>query len=127
MPLLRQQLGDKFVPNFAGLRQPPVQEEERRDDRAPGIEVLVFPTWFTVDESGPKPSPSDEGNPSKASEKQRRIVEFSDLTVTKAGKLSYKADGKKVEVNPVRFVAACGLRSPKTVTSSNRLELPGMA
>src|SRR5260370_19894302 len=107
VPLLRQQLGDKLGPNFAGLRQPAVQAEERRDDRAPGIELLVFPTWFTVDESASKASPSDEGNPSKASEKQRRIVEFSDLSVTKAGKLSYKVDGKKVEVNPVRFVAAC--------------------
>lgn len=107
VPLLRQQLGDKLGPNFAGLRQPPVQDEERRNDRAPGIEVLVFPTWFTVDESAPKASSGDEGNPSKAAEKQRRIVEFSDLSVTKAGKLSYKVDGKKVEVNPIRFVAAC--------------------
>ena len=40
-------------------------------------------------------------------EKRRRIVEFGDLTVTNAGKLSYKGDAKKADVNPIRFVGAC--------------------
>src|SRR5215207_9834012 len=44
VPLLRQQLTGKLSPNFAGLRQPPVHDEERHDDRAPGVEVLLFPT-----------------------------------------------------------------------------------
>ena len=121
-PLLRQQLGDKLGPDFAGLRQPPVQDEERRDDRAPAIEVLVFPTWFTVDESAAPRSPaSDDGSASAASEKRRRIVEFSDLTVTKAGKLSYKVDGKKAEVNPDSICR----RLCQRPSAGHRLAFPG--
>ena len=43
VPLLRAQLGDKLGADFVGLRQPPVQDEERRDDRAPGVEVRLAP------------------------------------------------------------------------------------
>ncbi|MES0032715.1 DUF1998 domain-containing protein [Mesorhizobium sp. M0040] len=108
VPLLRQQLGDKLGPNFSGLRQPPAYDEERRDHNAPGVEVMIFPTWFTVDEIKPVASTSSsDGSAGSTGEKRRRIVEFGDLTATKAGKLSYNGDGKKVEVNPVRFVAAC--------------------
>ena len=35
------------------------------------------------------------------------MVEFSDLTVTNAGKLSFKGEAKRAEVNPIRFVGAC--------------------
>lgn len=105
--LLRQQLGEKLSPNFSGIRQPPAYDDERHDHNAPGVEVLIFPTWFTVDEiksSGPDNSAEDD---STSGEKRRRIVEFGDLTVSTAGKLSYNGEGKKVDVNPVRFVAAC--------------------
>ena len=103
--LLRNQLADKLGPDFKGHRQPPVQDEDRRDERAPGVEVLIFPTWFTVDETG---SASGDGDaPAGGSEKRRRIVEFGDLSVTKGGKLSYAGERKKAEVNPIRFVAAC--------------------
>ncbi|MBX5131261.1 DUF1998 domain-containing protein [Rhizobium lentis] len=104
--LLRDQLGDKLSPTFSGLRQPPEQDEERRDDRAPGVEVLLFPSWFTVDEdTDPSGAEGDKG--SQSLEKRRRMVEFEHLTVTKGGKLSYKDDKKRREVNPIRFVAAC--------------------
>lgn len=105
--LLRDQLGDKLSPTFSGLRQPPEQDEERRDERAPGVEVLLFPSWFTVDDDG---NASDGGgdNALANTEKRRRMVEFDHLTVTKGGKLSYKDErGKRREVNPIRFVAAC--------------------
>jgi hypothetical protein len=107
VPLLREQLGDKLGAGFTGLRQPPVYDEERRDDRAPGVEVMIFPTWFTVDESRQPGKTDISGESGAAGEKRRRMVEFGDLTATKAGKLSYAVDGKKAEVNPVRFVAAC--------------------
>lgn len=104
--LLRDQLGDKLSPTFSGLRQPPEQDEERRDERAPGVEVLLFPSWFTVDEDA-DPSGAEGDKASQALEKRRRMVEFEHLTVTKGGKLSYKDDKKRREVNPIRFVAAC--------------------
>ena len=108
VPLLRQQLGNKLGANFSGLRQPPLYDEERHDDRAPGVEVLLFPTWFTVDEpTRPGGSDADDGEGAFASEKRRRLVQFADLSVTRTGKLSYRIDGKKADVNPVRFVAAC--------------------
>ncbi len=104
--LLRDQLGDKLSPTFSGLRQPPEQDEDRRDDRAPGVEVLLFPSWFTVDEDA-DPSGAEGDKGSQSLEKRRRMVEFEHLTVTKGGKLSYKDDKKRREVNPIRFVAAC--------------------
>ena len=36
-----------------------------------------------------------------------KIIEFSDLSVSGAGKLSYKGDAKRADVNPIRFVGAC--------------------
>lgn len=106
VPLLRHQLGEKLAANFSGLRQPPAYDEERHDHNAPGVEVIIFPTWFTVDEAKSTTS-KEEGASAKAGEKRRRIVEFCDLTATKAGKLSYTGEGKRADVNPVRFVAAC--------------------
>lgn len=102
--LLRQQLGDKLSPNFEGLRPPPMFDEERRDSNAPGVAVRLFPTWFIVDES---PNAGEDGEASPSSEKRRRIVEFSDLTISNAGKLSYRGDARRTEVNPIRFVGAC--------------------
>lgn len=106
VPLLRQQLGDKLSPTFSGLRQPPAYDEERHDNYAPGVEVRLFPTWFTVDDKGPAGATDSDGVATDT-EKRRRIVEFSDLSVTKGGKLTYKGDAKKADVNPIRFVGAC--------------------
>jgi hypothetical protein len=105
--LLRQQLGAKLSPTFQGLRHPPMFDEERRDANAPGVEVRLFPTWFLVDNSSASDDEGAGGIPADTTEKRRRIVEFSDLSVTHAGKLSYKGDAKKAEVNPIRFVGAC--------------------
>ena len=104
--LLRQQLGAKLSPTFSGLRHPPMFDEERRDANAPGVEVRLFPTWFLVDEPAASGQDGADATP-PANEKRRRMVEFSDLTVSNAGKLSYKGDAKKAEVNPIRFVGAC--------------------
>ncbi|MGO9743556.1 MAG: DrmB family protein [Roseiarcus sp.] len=105
--LLRQQLGAKLSATFQGLRHPPMYDEERHDANAPGVEVRLFPTWFLVDESSTSDDDSGSGNPAPTGEKRRRIVEFSDLSVTNAGKLSYTGDTKKAQVNPIRFVGAC--------------------
>ena len=105
--LLRQQLGAKLSPGFAGLRHPPMYDEDRRDPNAPGVEVRLFPTWFLVDEAADIRRGRRTRRRCPGTEKRRRIVEFADLTVTNAGKLSYKGDAKKAEVNPIRFVGAC--------------------
>jgi hypothetical protein len=105
--LLRQQLGAKLSPTFQGLRHPPMFDEERRDANAPGVEVRLFPTWFLVNEPQSTGDDAGPGAPAEGSEKRRRIVEFADLSVTNAGKLSYKGDAKKAQVNPIRFVGAC--------------------
>jgi ribonuclease BN (tRNA processing enzyme) len=106
--LLRQQLGAKLSPTFAGLRHPPLFDEQRRDANGPAVEVRLFPTWFVVDEPAQaRQNDGDNAAPVTAAEKRRRIVVFTDLSVSKAGKLSYKGDTKKTEVNPIRFVGAC--------------------
>ena len=102
--LLREQLVDKLSPSFQGLRPPPMFDEERRDANAPGVEVRLFPTWFIVDENSGAEK-DDQASP--ATEKRRRVVAFSDLTVSNTGKLTYKGDTTRAQVNPVRFVGAC--------------------
>jgi len=101
--LLKEQLGDKLSPDFAGLRHPPEYNEDRRyETNAPGVAVRLFPCWFLVDEAVADVS----GAPGATTEKRRRMVEFSEL-VMKNGKLSYTGGGTKADVNPIRFVAAC--------------------
>tara|TARA_R110000868_G_scaffold7112_4_gene38877 strand:+ start:2355 stop:4205 length:1851 start_codon:yes stop_codon:yes gene_type:complete len=101
VPLLRQQLG--LGAEFEGLRPPPEHDEDRRDDNRPGVDVMVFPGWFTVDDV-PQPS----GQPPAVSETRRRMVEFEHLQ-NRADKLTYldPATGKRLGVNPIRFVGAC--------------------
>lgn len=105
VPLLRQHLAGKLSPSFSGLRQPPEHDEERHDDRAPGVEVLLFPTWFTASDG--KTAAAGEDGERNGTEKRRRMVRFSELSVTAAGKLSYVGEDGRVGVNPIRFVAAC--------------------
>jgi hypothetical protein len=103
--LLKQQLGTKLSATFGGLRHPPMFDEDRRDANAPGVAVRLFPCWFLVNEA-----PSTDAAPpapASASEKRRRMVEFSELDVTSGGKLSYTGSGAKLGVNPIRFVGAC--------------------
>ncbi|MER9253982.1 DUF1998 domain-containing protein [Mesorhizobium sp. M0598] len=101
VPLLRQQLA--LGPEFEGLRPPPKQDEDRHDDRRPGVDVMVFPTWFTVEE--PQQS---AGQTPATSETRRRMVEFDHLQ-TRGDRLSYPdpVSGKRLGVNPIRFVGAC--------------------
>jgi len=105
--LLRQQLGAKLSPTFSGLRHPPMFDEDRRDSNAPGVAVRLFPSWFLADEAPAAGGSDASGGPASASEKRRRMVEFSELDVKSSGKLSYTGSGSKVDVNPIRFVGAC--------------------
>lgn len=105
--LLKQQLGAKLSANFGGLRHPPMFDEDRRDSNAPGVAVRLFPCWFLVN-AAPSNVPTEApGEAAPASEKRRRMVEFSELDVTSGGKLSYTGSGTKIGVNPIRFVGAC--------------------
>lgn len=105
--LLKQQLGTKLSPNFAGLRHPPMFDEDRRDSNAPGVAVRLFPCWFLVNEAPSTDPAADFPASASASEKRRRMVEFSELDATNGGKLSYTGSGAKLGVNPIRFVGAC--------------------
>ncbi len=105
--LLKQQLRTKLSPNFAGLRHPPMFDEDRRDSNAPGVAVRLFPCWFLVNEAPSTDPAADFPASASASEKRRRMVEFSELDATNGGKLSYTGSGAKLGVNPIRFVGAC--------------------
>lgn len=100
VPLLRQQLG--LGPEFAGLRAPPEMDEERHDTARPAVDVVLFPKWFTVEDGGVAGVSG-----SAPGETWRRMVEFSQLTIT-GDRMRFADDaGKKHDVNPIRFVAAC--------------------
>ena len=87
------------------LRTPPYDDEDKHGDRAPGIAVRVFPEWFVCDSEGEGGTErADEG---RLRETRRRLVPFRELNATSAGTLSFRPEGKKVAVNPIRFVAAC--------------------
>ena len=105
--LLKQQLGTKLSPSFAGLRHPPMFDEDRRDSNAPGVAVRLFPCWFLINEAPSTGPAAASPAAAPASEKRRRMVEFSELDATNGGKLSYTGSGAKLGVNPIRFVGAC--------------------
>lgn len=104
--LLRRELGDKLDPSFQGLRSPPVYDEDRHDENAPGVSVRIFPTWFVADD--PRAGTAD-GQPATDgdNEKRRQMTEFENLNINKSGKMTFPVEGKNVAVNPVRFVGAC--------------------
>jgi len=78
------------------LLTPPIAQETRDDADPAGISVRIFPTWFTCEDDGP----GDK-------QRRRRLVAWSDLEAG-GGRAKYqREDGKKVDVTPVRFVAAC--------------------
>jgi hypothetical protein len=81
------------------LRSPPLETEAQRGREPDGIEVLVFPKWFTCEhiETIPNSAPERLG---------RRLVEWRDLEPT-GGKRKYRAPSKLSDVTPIRFVAAC--------------------
>ncbi|HJW42627.1 MAG TPA: DrmB family protein [Rhizomicrobium sp.] len=77
------------------LRTPPIAQETRDDNDPAGVAVRVFPTWFTCEDNA--------GGPTA----RRRLVPWSDLEAS-GGRAKYQRDdGKKVDVTPIRFVAAC--------------------
>lgn len=111
--LLKEQLGDKLSSSFQGLRQPPIYDEDKQGSHAPGIDVRIFPEWFLVDEkSSGTPLADDDGKDQQngspqSSQQKRRMLQFTELNIAASGKLTYNGGGKKVDANPVRFVAAC--------------------
>lgn len=101
VPLLRQQLS--LGPEFTGLRAPPELDEERHDDARPAVDVAVFPQWFTVEDVGASAAAG-----AAPGETWRRMVEFSQLSITNGDRMRFSDDaGKKHDVNPIRFVGAC--------------------
>lgn len=100
VPLLKQQLN--LGPEFTGLRAPPELDEERHDNARPAVDVVLFPKWFTVEDGGVAGA-----SVASPGETWRRMVEFSQLTITNGDRLRFTDDAGKHDVNPIRFVAAC--------------------
>lgn len=96
--LLQQQLvkGDRWEAGKpVRLRTPPIAQETRDDSDPAGVAVRVFPTWFTCEDSA--------GGPAA----RRRLIPWSDLEASGGRSKYQREDGKKVDVTPIRFVAAC--------------------
>ena len=81
------------------LLVPPILNSyERRD--IPGVEVTVFPTWFVCDVV----EPIGVGNSDR---RGRRLVRWTDLRPEGGRRQFVNDEGKKIDVTPIRFVAAC--------------------
>lgn len=81
------------------LRTPPIEIDTLRGREPDGIEVFVFPKWFTCEHIEPIPN----SNPERLG---RRLVEWRDLEAA-GGKRRYRTPSKLSDVTPIRFVAAC--------------------
>lgn len=81
------------------LLAPPVLTSYDRGE-IPGVEVTVFPTWFVCDQV----EPIGSGAPDR---KGRRLVRWTDLRHEGGRRQFVNDEGKKVDVSPIRFVAAC--------------------
>ena len=77
---------------------PPLAQDNRNEIDPAGIEVRVFPTWFTCEGIA---VPGDERS------RRRRLVRWTELDAKGGRKRFQREDGKKVDVAPIRFVAAC--------------------
>ena len=81
------------------LLAPPVLTSFERGE-IPGIEVTVFPTWFVCDQV-------EVVGGGDAGRRRRQLVRWNDLR-PEGGRRQFVNDGgQKVEVTPIRFVAAC--------------------
>lgn len=93
--LLKEQLAEHNPDPSLHLRTPPIYEDDNRQPNPKGIGARIFPLWFLV------------GAPeAKDQETRRELRHFKQLTVSN-NKLKAEIDGKKRDVTPVRFVAAC--------------------
>jgi len=80
------------------LFSPPIANDSKRDPNPAGVQVRVFPTWFTcegVQEAGSK------------QERRRQMVRWQNLDVQSHRRKFQRDDGKKIDVTPIRFVGAC--------------------
>lgn len=84
------------------LRTPPLALDVPGRE-PPGVAVTVFPTWFICEHEGKSEAAGDVGS----LRRRRRLVRWSELSPS-GGRRQFELDnGKKVEVTPIRFVAAC--------------------
>ncbi len=76
------------------LRTPPLAKDPGQGEPQ-GVVASIFPTWFVCDSAG------DGGR------RRRRLVQWTDLSHNQRGSRFVDDAGKKLDVTPIRFVAAC--------------------
>jgi hypothetical protein len=77
------------------LRTPPL-DPQLPGREPPGIEATIFPCWFVTDAHVQTPTG-----------RRRRLVPWLQLELTGGRRQFAMDDGKKSDVTPIRFVAAC--------------------
>jgi hypothetical protein len=80
------------------FRTPPIARESRNNSDPAGVDVRIFPTWFTCEGT------IGDG---QADQRRRRLVRWTELDAGGGRKKFQREDGKKVDVTPIRFVGAC--------------------
>ncbi len=79
------------------LRTPPVSIDAFGQDRS-GVAASIFPTWFVCDLSETSADPDGP--------RRRRLAPWKELDTKQRRRFEFD-DGKKSDVTPIRFVAAC--------------------
>ncbi|MCO6048373.1 DUF1998 domain-containing protein [Mesorhizobium sp. RP14(2022)] len=80
------------------FRTPPIARDVRNGAEPDGVQVRVFPTWFTCEGLSASGAPDP---------RRRRLVRWEDLEANGRKKFQRPEDRKKVDVTPIRFVGAC--------------------
>jgi hypothetical protein len=78
------------------LKTPPIDPGNIYNPDGPGVDAIVFPTWFVC-----------EAVDSAGATRRRRMVRWTDLMLP--GRKKYRDDdtGKQLDVTPIRFVCGC--------------------
>ncbi|GAA0771548.1 DUF1998 domain-containing protein [Roseibium denhamense] len=83
------------------LKKPPIQEGENSRSSPGAVPALIFPEWFVCEPE----ATADQDQQSRIS--KRRLVTWRELDPA-GGRRKFQSDsGRKVDVTPIRFVAAC--------------------
>jgi len=87
------------------LKTPPVDSGRVFNVDGPGVDAIVFPTWFVCE--AVEPPTGHSGDASGGATRRRRMVRWTDLIPPARKKYPDEDTGRQLDVTPIRFVGGC--------------------